>query len=279
VNLAKLVKLAKKEFARNPKKVAILGVLLLVAGWFWAPLIWKSVGGSSSGTGSGKATVAATGTTAPLGAAPGTGVLPPSPTPAAASEPAVSWRQLREWMDADPRMAPVRAIESERDPFGPPPNRGSAAGAQAIAESERARQDITPQEAGLKLTSTIVGPSRGLAKIGGKIYAEGERIIARHAGAQATGRATRPNDIPPAAAGGEVDPRIAEVLGQFARGAAGGESPPDDAAGVVFVLEEIHPRHVVLTRGDKRYELPIDRGSAAGGERIVIRRIEPGSNE
>ena len=41
VKLHKLAKQARRDLLANPKKAAILGLMLLVALYFWGPLLWK----------------------------------------------------------------------------------------------------------------------------------------------------------------------------------------------------------------------------------------------
>jgi hypothetical protein len=43
VKLDKLVKQLRRDATANPKKTALLGVMALVALYFWGPLLWKGV--------------------------------------------------------------------------------------------------------------------------------------------------------------------------------------------------------------------------------------------
>ncbi|MBW8884592.1 MAG: hypothetical protein JF612_07410, partial [Planctomycetia bacterium] len=48
VNLEKLAKQLRRDTAANPKKAAALGLMILVALYFWGPLAWKWFSASGS---------------------------------------------------------------------------------------------------------------------------------------------------------------------------------------------------------------------------------------
>ena len=52
MKLDKLLKQAKRDLVASPKKAAVLGLMLLVAAYFWGPLLWKWM--APSGTASAK---------------------------------------------------------------------------------------------------------------------------------------------------------------------------------------------------------------------------------
>ena len=48
MNLNKLARQLRREAMANPKKAAVLGLLLLVALYFWGPLVWGRVAGDGA---------------------------------------------------------------------------------------------------------------------------------------------------------------------------------------------------------------------------------------
>ncbi len=173
------VKKLRREATANPKKAAILGLLLLVAGYFWAPLIrqWTT----SSETAAAVPPASPTATTT----APGSSTTAAASTSVAGSaaaetsaKPKFHWRELAGAMDGDPRMRPAPSAHaaSDREPFAfpavpaesPPP-----AEQEAVVETE-----LTPKQLGLVLSGTIVGDGRSTAVINGKVYGAGRELKA-----------------------------------------------------------------------------------------------------
>ena len=173
------MKRLRREATANPKKAGILAALLLVAAYFWAPLVRQW---TSSSTESTETAVAATSASVPVQTPPQTspsvpvaGGQPPSSPPTRAS---VDWRQLASAIDQDPRMRPVGPNDQEisRDPFVAPA-RPEVETAVGIEES-LATEEKTPTELGLFLSGTIVGPSRRTAVVNGKVYVSGGELKA-----------------------------------------------------------------------------------------------------
>ena len=162
MNFKKLEKQLRREIAAHPAKAGVLGLMFLAATYFWVPLVWKwTVGDKPSGS---PATAAAQpvspGVPPPASAAP-------AATATTAATGTLGWRELVKRMDADPRMVPAQSWRMERDPFRLPP------GENAAVENPEAAADLapkTPAELGLVLSSTIVGPRRSTALLGGKTY-------------------------------------------------------------------------------------------------------------
>jgi len=162
--MGKLVKRLKREAAANPKKAAILGIVTVVALYFWAPLLLGMV--KKAGPGEPPSTAA---------------VVPDAPAgqvvPAAKTEPDAAlppWELVVQWMQSDPRVKPAPALQLAFDPFGlvkPEPKAAEVEQAQPAAA-----QSIAPEALGLVLTSTIIGPNSRVAQIGGKPYAVGQMI-------------------------------------------------------------------------------------------------------
>jgi len=181
VNLSKLGKRLKREAAANPKKAAILGIVVLVALYFWAPLTWKWLRNAFSSDTSDVAPASAP-TNAIAGTLPATSSAPEATVkPAAATaSPGVnqpSWEQIAAWMDKDPRTKVGPLLQNVRDPFATPSAEVNDEQAEeAVVEKARAAA-ITPDAAGLTLTGTVIGPDRRVVFINGKSYKEGETVV------------------------------------------------------------------------------------------------------
>jgi hypothetical protein len=165
----------KREATRNPKKFGALGLLLVVAAWFWVPLArgWFHKDESAPSP-AGNSTAAAL--------TPG---LTERHSPAQAATPAgttYSWDQVAEWMDKDPLTKAATTLPARRDPFRT--SRDSAA-AEAARQQEKRQHEaspVTPAELGLKLTGTIVGPRQSVAMINGQTYRQGMQIACQKGG-------------------------------------------------------------------------------------------------
>jgi hypothetical protein len=185
VNLGELAKRLRREVKASPAKAAVLAVLGGVAIYFWAPFVMRSIG-----------------TKSPVAAAPEVVVVQPASaeTPPPVIEPTVgaaslSWQQLDTWMTQDERMQPVMLERLKRNPFGSPDG-GRAAGTWAHSLAARfygagrdkllvarelwgpgnqAISDVRPEDAGLTLSSTVVG-RKPVALISGKAYVEGSTV-------------------------------------------------------------------------------------------------------
>lgn len=171
MSLRKFGKHLKRELQANPKKAGILGLLLVVAAVFWAPLVLKSDGESAK----------------PL-PSPQAAMAPPQSDQAAAtggsgeSAPAgpSAWQQWADAIAADPRMhsAPLPShITSDHNPFW---RRSleveSTDPLEAVASRTHEVVELTPAQLGLTVTSTVVGPHRRAALVNGRLYSEGAII-------------------------------------------------------------------------------------------------------
>ena len=156
----------QREIKKNPKQAIALGLLVVVACWFWAPLIvgWLPTGAGKPGSPATPNAVAAV----------ATAEQPNSAEPASAAAP--TWSQLAEWMQHDPLMAAAPRLASDRNPFVTPQTEMDAQ--LAATTKQRAKQQpSTPEQAGLTLSSTIVGAQRRTALINGRAYTEGKTIV------------------------------------------------------------------------------------------------------
>ena len=171
MKLDKLAQQARRDLAANPKKAIILGLMLLVAAYFWGPLLWKWI--APAGKKGGKE-----GQTAlileddPAEASP--------QTKTGAAKP-FRWEKVRQLIRNDRLMAPATFEREWSNPFAPPPGTAKSAGsagAQSPAgtSAEKMPVELTPQSAGLKLASVAIGPRRRTATISGYTYREGEMV-------------------------------------------------------------------------------------------------------
>jgi hypothetical protein len=161
---AKLARKLRREFKANPKKGIALGILFVIAGYFWAPMLsgWLGMGSAQPPPAAGT-----------MAAAPAADVSPATVKPNGPATPARSWRELAKSIDDDPRMRPADAT-AERDPFH---SNAVELTEQDTLEAFAARQPaITPADAGIVLSSTIVGPTQRVARVAGTTYRVGDRI-------------------------------------------------------------------------------------------------------
>jgi hypothetical protein len=192
----------KREFTANPKKAAALCLLLLVAIWFWAPLLqaWFLPDANAPVVSAGATTGSPGSPTMPNpGASPGNpAATAPMATAGSAPLPGTAgaesakpfadgctWQQIAAAIDADERMKPAVSLASRTNvfPAAPSPEEARmAATEEPVTEPPPAK--LSPSEAGLVLSSTIVGRNRRTALINGRRYAVGDEIKSAKEGQQ-----------------------------------------------------------------------------------------------
>jgi hypothetical protein len=162
----------KREITASPKKAAVLAIVCVVAICFWTPLVLKWAGKKSTTddlavASSEEETTSAT----PIAAAPPT----EANNPTTQAQP-TNWQKILKWIRNDPKMKPQVAI-SRRDPFAPAVSR------QVVKVQEPAQApppppppEITPQQAGIFVSSTVVGTKSRTALINGRTYRESQQI-------------------------------------------------------------------------------------------------------
>jgi hypothetical protein len=181
----KLLRQIRREAARSPQKAAVLGLLALVAIWFWAPLVMGWVQGEPKKK---PEAAAEENTLAGLEFAVPTVAPAGQPTSTAKEEEATGpgdWQELIVWLESDPKTDPAGAAAPARDPFVaidfPPVHVSLLEEARENQEEEKPKPpELKPKDLGLALTSTLVGPGGGLALIGGKKYRLGEKVVVAH---------------------------------------------------------------------------------------------------
>jgi hypothetical protein len=172
-----LTRRLRREAAANPAKAGALALVLLIALWFWTPLI---IHWCSPASGSTDATVAPS-VTAEQSSPPSSATGKTVPAGGATPPPAEPWQQLLQRIEQDPHMRPSRRSGGSRNPFGP----SAAALAAAKVSQEKTNShapppELLPADAGLVLNSTLVGSGRRMALIGGEPYFEGDVVPASH---------------------------------------------------------------------------------------------------
>ena len=177
VNLGRLAKTIRREAKANPKKAALLGLLLVVAVYFWMPL----VAGWFTQKNAEPSLAAAQGDKPPVesmpGSAPSSGPTATSALTGAAAQKAVPqppWQDLVQWMDQDPRTMPAGRLLLERDPFLAP--RVERPMPRPKALSAQVDPELKPQDLAFVLSGTVVGADRHVARINGKSYEQGKTI-------------------------------------------------------------------------------------------------------
>lgn len=245
MDISKLKNQLLREAKANPKKAVALGLLLVVALWFWVPLL---VGGTEADEQASKQQK-------PAPEDPAASLAPPEwraamqgslISEAEAQKPSYPWRQIALWREQDPRTLPVVEPVVARDPFWPPPERlVEAESGEDEEENSDANQpvvpvveELTPQAAGLTLSSTLVSRSSRLALINGKTYRVGDMVPVEE------------SDEPSAVAGPES--------------AADGQKKPG------FLVARIDARAVVLERLDKQYTLALAPRSSSQPDRVEM---------
>jgi hypothetical protein len=212
MSLSQLKRTLQREFKRNPAKSITLLALLPVAGYFIGPVLWKQLP-------SGKKGEQVSSKPSFLAAAGAEVVAVPNDKPAAPG-----WQDLADWISLDVRMK-SGTIATSRDPFHPIPESSPqvAEAGPAIAEQSPVAASLRPEDCGLELTATIVGPTRQLASISGRLYSRDARV----------------------------------KFGDFHSKSPDSQAErPDDA----FVLKSIAKTHVVLERQGEQFLLTIRGG-------------------
>ena len=83
-----------------------------------------------------------------------------------------SWKEVLKWMNNDPRTRPAQPLAIDRDPFQGPKDDID----KTIEEPEVIAPPVSPASLGMALTSTLIGPNGGIARIGGRTYNQGQTI-------------------------------------------------------------------------------------------------------
>ena len=172
VNLEKLAKQLRRDTAANPKKAAALGLMILVALYFWGPLAWKwfSAHGAKRST---KATLASLILT--------DDPVEPSQQTKARGGARFRWEKARQLIKQDPRMVSANFDVAWIDPFGKPasgvePKSAVEAPVEETATRPASTAPLDASELGLKLGGVLIGTRSRVATINGEPCHEGDLI-------------------------------------------------------------------------------------------------------
>ena len=159
----------------------MLGLVALVAIWFWVPLLlgWASDEDPLAAA----ATVPADGSAAEV-TSPAVKAL--ESTDSEPEEVEHPWEDVAKWLDADPRARPAERPQHRPEPFCPVGPAPEEIVQQKPDAAELAEREKTPEELGLELSSTIIGLRRRVAVISGKAYRQGQSIRLVKDGSQIT---------------------------------------------------------------------------------------------
>jgi hypothetical protein len=177
MNPATFFQALKSEAKRSPKKAAVLGLALLAAGYYWAPLVTKWFGGSSEPSVAGETAEAA-----PI-APPAVGTTA-APIAAAAPAPAAfEWREFSRRFESGRRTRPARLSASKRSLFGAPQfaetqvvNDEVVARKSETTSESLAASEAPPADVSMTLEGVILLGSKSAAVINGRAYRIGEMI-------------------------------------------------------------------------------------------------------
>lgn len=187
MSIQSLKKQFQKELKTNPKKAVVLGLLALVAVYFWAPLAIKMVGGKKS---SKKAFTTAQSESLSAESSASTGTNSTHKIDETLQQmtaaPAFGWDQILNWIQKDPLTVSCPEIKNQHDPFKrvekiieiPTPESPVANQTPGTEQTPEVVRDLSPEALGMKLTSTIVGSEKSVAMIDDRAYALGQRVIA-----------------------------------------------------------------------------------------------------
>lgn len=155
----------EKELRTNPKKALLLVLLVVGAGYYWAPIARRWLGGQAS---HGKAVA-------------GKPILTDDPRPQQATKPAAkmpSWDLLAAAMAEDKQTGSADLTELTRNPFF------QAVLAQAEPEPEPVAEEAPPTiEVAIDprkrfvVTSVVVGPQARFAMVNGEVVRLGDTLV------------------------------------------------------------------------------------------------------
>jgi hypothetical protein len=170
VNLEKLVNQFRRDLAANPKKAAALGLMVLVALYFWGPLAWKWLSPTGNKRSSKVNMAALILTDDPVD---------PSQQSKVRGGAKFRWEKARQLIRHDPRMISAAFDPSWTDPFGQPATTANENSATEAAETEAgaaATAAAEPGSLGIVLGSVMIGPRTRVATINGEACHEGDTV-------------------------------------------------------------------------------------------------------
>lgn len=172
VNFEKLVKQLRRDMTANPKKAAALGLMVLVALYFWGPLIGNWVTASREKRSSKVDMAALILTDDPA---------EPTQQTKARGGAKFRWEKVRQLIEDDPHMRPAVFDPTWTNPFGR--SAVLAAMESTMAESAKALATAAPEsvttdpaELNLVLNGIFIGAKSRVATINGEPCYEGDVV-------------------------------------------------------------------------------------------------------
>ena len=173
MSLEKLSKQLRRDIAANPKKAAALGLMVVVALYFWGPLVWKFLPAAGAKRDS-KANMASLIIT--------DDPAEPGQQNQARRGPKFRWEKVRQLISQDSRMASATYDVGWIDPFAKPATSGATLPAEASTEGQAATAAAAaaagtdPKSLGLVLGGIMIGPRGRVATINGDSHRTGDVI-------------------------------------------------------------------------------------------------------
>jgi hypothetical protein len=176
----------KKELARNKAKSAVLGLLCLVAAYYWLPLLGKLLPSKKkAATAISEAEIVAQ---LPIPLNPVSGGPSSTTTIPAATD--LSWQEIAKAISADVYMTSVASDPTSRSPFAvaEPVIKKSIQTDSIPADEDDPAEPNTPElTVDFVVTSVIVGSRRSVATINGVSYKLGDSVRSSDAEFQIVG--------------------------------------------------------------------------------------------
>lgn len=181
VNLQKIAKRVKKEAYNSPGKAAVLGIVCIMAIYFWLPLVSKWVFGSAESIMSDAPAVATQSAEGQNGAATNASIASISQPQNSLGLATANTTQQRPWfevmkmIESDPNMSPV-LFEAEVSPFAVASTEPEKVPSAPESVVRPPAEKVTPAALGITVVGTLVGPNRRAARLGGKTVLVGQSI-------------------------------------------------------------------------------------------------------
>lgn len=164
VKTQQVVNQLTREIKRNPAKAAVLGGLLVVAVWFWFPLIQRWLGPSN--------VASAKPTDESIVVSPTSSPVATTASPASTT----SWKSTVKQIRNDPWMKAGTLRSETFDPFYPEQPLDTQLTSIETAPEATLVPDVSPETAGLAVTSVITGGRFSMARINKRNYHVGDEI-------------------------------------------------------------------------------------------------------
>jgi len=249
-----LGKRLQREVAKSPVKSSVLGLVILVAIWYWAPLIGSWLPGGATEASENLVVSPEASKDLVVNPAPsGSPATSPVSTKEGKRSTSFKWQTVVGWLAQDFVATPAMLPDGQRDPF----KREKSISAEALINqflggTEEELDDTESQRAAI--VSTYIDLSQLPLVLGGTIV--GKRIRS----ATINGNAYRE--------GGKI-PVIVDNGGKITISESGQETGEKSEQRIELDLEEVHPRYVVIKWQEKQRRLEMERTRLAPGDRIV----------